>query len=175
MTELFPRKRFLDESDPAQTDRPLIRHAYVPCSFELTHHNCHAIVSDGHECGMPEADHAIKNRAVNLANVIGRQADCSGDRTTAHSTLERFYEKTAAGFVPVQMVDRKTKEAAGINLVYRRPLSVTEQLAACRSAFQIEMVLRDAWLFAGRKADRKTKERWAAVAEAKDRELRGWL
>ena len=138
MTKLFPKKRFLDESDPVVVE-------------------------------------AEKLPTTNLANVIGRQADSDNDRTTAHSTLQRFYEKTAADFVPVQMVNKKTGEAAGINLVYRRQRSIVEQIASCRSPFQIEMVLRDAWLFAAAGADRKTKERWAAVAEAKDRELRGRL
>lgn len=111
---------------------------------------------------------------TNLADVIGGQADRDEDRTTAHAMLERFYNKKAEGFVPVQMVNMETKAPVGVRLVYRRKRSITEQLEDCESVFQIEMVLRDALLFAV-KADRKTKERWIVAAEAKDKELRGVL
>jgi hypothetical protein len=56
----------------------------------------------------------------------------------------------------------------------RRPLSITEQLALAPSPFALEMILRDAALFAPR-ADAKTRDRWAHTAHARDCELRGVL
>lgn len=55
-----------------------------------------------------------------------------------------------------------------------RPLSITEQLSRAPSPFALEMILRDALLFAPR-ADAKTRTRWACTAYARDCELRGVL
>jgi hypothetical protein len=55
-----------------------------------------------------------------------------------------------------------------------RSLSITEQLALAPSPFALEMILRDALLFAPR-ADAKTRDRWACTAYARDCELRGVL